>query len=118
MLQEFTVRAEYAYDYGMPQWLARVDHALAALRLERLFLGRHKFYHFRTWYKHALAPYVKEVLLDRRALQRSFFRPDVLERLVQDHVSGRGNHTLEIHRALTLELVHRELLDRWSGNTS
>jgi len=24
-LQEFLFKAEYAYDYGMPQWLARVD---------------------------------------------------------------------------------------------
>ena len=117
MLQEFTVKAEYAYDYGMPHWLVRTDRLLAPLGLERLFLGRHKFYHFRTWYRHALAPYLKEVLLDRRSLERSHFRPKVLQQLVEDHVSGRGNHTLEIHRALTLELTHRELLDRWAGST-
>jgi len=29
--QEITVKAEYAYDYGMPQWLSRIDHLLAAL---------------------------------------------------------------------------------------
>src|SRR5208282_4495532 len=23
---EFTFKADYAYDYGMPQWLAKVDH--------------------------------------------------------------------------------------------
>ena len=37
---EFTFKAEYAYDYGMPQAVARVDHALSVLHLERLFLGR------------------------------------------------------------------------------
>ncbi|MDR3736677.1 MAG: asparagine synthase-related protein, partial [Acidobacteriaceae bacterium] len=40
---EFTFKAEYAYDYGMPQSVARVDHALSRLHLEQLFLGRHKF---------------------------------------------------------------------------
>ncbi len=40
---EFTFKAEYAYDYGMPQWVAHVDHNLSALHLERLFLGRHKY---------------------------------------------------------------------------
>src|SRR5439155_16351081 len=45
--QEGSVRAEYVYDYGMPQWLAQIDHALTSMHLERLFLGRHKFYHFR-----------------------------------------------------------------------
>src|SRR5262249_25939233 len=54
---EFTFRAEYAYDYGMPQWLARVDHALSPLHLERLFLGRHKFCHYRVWYRDTLAGY-------------------------------------------------------------
>ena len=36
-------KAEYAYDMGMPQGLARIDHPLSALRLERLFLGRTRF---------------------------------------------------------------------------
>src|SRR5256885_10250537 len=71
-LQEFTFRAEYAYDYGMPQWLARVDRAFAPLRLEKLFLGRHKFYHFRTWYRDKLPSYLKEMLLDSRTLDRSY----------------------------------------------
>lgn len=109
-VHEFSAKAEYAYDYGMPRWVTRVDSAVRPLGLERLFLGRHKFYHFRTWYRNQLAPYVKEVLLDRRALERSFFGPGVLQRLVGDHVAGRANHTLELHRALTLELTHRELL--------
>ena len=48
---EFLFKAEYAYDMGMPQAVARVDHALSALHLERLFLGRHKVFHFRIWYR-------------------------------------------------------------------
>jgi asparagine synthase (glutamine-hydrolysing) len=117
-LREFSAKAEYAYDYGMPQRLVGIDRVLAPLQPERLFLGRHKFYHFRTWYRTTLAPYVQAVLLDQRSLERSFFAPGVLQRLVKAHVSGRGNHTLEIHRALTLELLQRELLDRGSGGAA
>ncbi len=47
-LLEFTFKAEYAYNEGMPQWLARLDHLVSPLRLERAFLGRHKYYHFRV----------------------------------------------------------------------
>ena len=65
-LLEFTFKAEYAYDHGMPQWMARIDHLLSPLHPERLFLGRHKFYHFRVWYRDALAKYVQEMLLDSR----------------------------------------------------
>ncbi len=108
---EFTFRAEYAYDYGMPQWLARMDHALSPLRLERLFLGRHKFCHYRVWYRDALAPYVREMLLDSRTLSRPYIQRNVLESLVQQHVKGEANFTTEIHRLLTLELQHRVFLD-------
>ena len=53
---EFTFKAEYAYDYGMPQWVARIDHVLSPLHLERLFLGRHKYAHYRVWYRDVLVP--------------------------------------------------------------
>ena len=35
-LLEFTFKSEYAYDYGMPQWVAAVDHIFSPLHLERL----------------------------------------------------------------------------------
>src|SRR5882757_6936175 len=69
---ESTFKAEYAYDYGMPQWLAQTDHLVSWAHLERLFLGRHKFNHFRVWYRDALSDYVRETLLDSRALARPY----------------------------------------------
>jgi asparagine synthase (glutamine-hydrolysing) len=110
-LLEFTIKAEYAYDYGMPQWMAGIDHALSPLRLERLFLGRHKFSHFRVWYRDALAKYVREILLDRRTLSRPFLEPKGVEAVVSSHLSGRRNYTSAIHKLLTLELLHRLFLD-------
>lgn len=110
-LLEFTFRAEYAYDYGMPQWLARIDHAFSPFHLERLFLGRHKFCHFRVWYRDAIAPYVREILLDPRTLSRPYIQREVLETMVQRHLTGHGNYTTEIHRLLTLELQHRLFID-------
>ena len=104
-------RAEYAYDYGMPDWLARLDGTFSALHLERLFLGRHKFYHFRYWYRSALAPYLREVLLDERSLSRAHIDRQQLRAVVEAHTGARGNYTLELHRLLSLELLHRTLLD-------
>jgi asparagine synthase (glutamine-hydrolysing) len=109
--QEFTFKGEYAFDYGMPTSLVRFDNALKFLHLERLFLGRHKYYHFRYFYRTALAPYLKEVLLDRRTLKRSFFEPKVVEDMVTAHITGRDNFTLEIHALLTAELIQRELIE-------
>lgn len=109
--QEFTFKAEYAYDYGMPQWLARIDHFVSPLHLERLFLGRHKFYHFRVWYRDELAAYLKDVLLDPRTLQRSYLRRNCLESMVMNHVRGTHNYTRELHKVLTTELTYRQFID-------
>jgi asparagine synthase (glutamine-hydrolysing) len=108
---EFTVKAEYAFDYGMPQSLARINHALAPLHLERLFLGRHKFNHYRVWYRDQLAHYVKDMLLDPRALSRPYLSRSAISAMVQAHTKGLQNYTLEIHKALTLELFHRLFID-------
>lgn len=110
-LEEFIVKAEYAYDYGMPQWLAKIDRVFTPLHLEQLFLGRHKFTHYRVWYRDVLASYVREMLLDRRALSRQYVRRQNVESLVQRHLKGAHNYTNEIHTLLTLELLHRLFLD-------
>jgi asparagine synthase (glutamine-hydrolysing) len=108
---EFTYKAEYAYDYGMPQWVAKVDHLLSPLHLERLFLGRQKFYHFRIWYRDRLAKYVREMLLDPKTLSRPCLNPQKVQEVVQGHLKGDRNYTTEINKLLTLELIHRHFLD-------
>jgi len=108
---QFTFKAEYAYDSGMPQWLARIDHFFSSWHLERIFLGRHKFSHFRIWYRDALSRYVQQILLDPRSLSRPFVEPQKLESIVRGHIEGRQNNTVAIHKMLTLELVHRLFID-------
>jgi asparagine synthase (glutamine-hydrolysing) len=108
---EFTFKTEYAYDYGMPQWLAGLDHFFSPLKLERLFLGRHKVYHYRVWYRDILASYVREMLLDSRTLSRPYLERKGVEGIVRGHLKGNRNYTTEIHRLLSLELLHRIFLD-------
>jgi len=108
--QEFTFKAEYAYDYGMPQWLAGLDYIFAPLHLERLFLGRHKVAHFRLWYRDELSDYLKEILLDPATLQRPYLNANSLEKILKAHSSGLRNYTFEIHKILTLEFIQRTLI--------
>ena len=110
--QEFTFKAEYAYDHGMPQRVARVDHAFSSFHLERLFLGRHKYYHFRVWYRDALAKYVQEMLLDPLTFSRPYLDRKTVEAVVTGHLQGGRNYTTEIHKLLSLELIHRLFIDR------
>ena len=109
--QEFTFKAEYAYDCGMPQWLARLDHAFAPLHLERLFLGRHKFHHFRVWYRDKLSRWLMEILLDSDARSRPYLRVNSLEGILKAHIRGHRNYAFEIHKILTLEFIHRRLIE-------
>jgi asparagine synthase (glutamine-hydrolysing) len=95
----------------MPQWIAQVDHLFAALHLERIWLGRHKIFHFRVWYRDQLANYVREMLLDSRSLSRAYLNPAAVRTIVSGHLKGNRNYTVEIHRLLTLELVHRLFLE-------
>jgi asparagine synthase (glutamine-hydrolysing) len=109
--QEFTFKAEYAYDYGMPQSFARLDHLFSGLGLQRLFLGRHKFLHFRVWYRDQLSSYIRQILLDPLALSRPYIQKKTLETMVARHLTGDRNYTTEIHRLLTMELLHRTFFD-------
>jgi asparagine synthase (glutamine-hydrolysing) len=107
----FTMKAEYAYDHGMPQWWARFDHLLSPFHLERIFLGRHKYYHFRVWYRDTVSKYVSEMLLDQRTLSRPYLDRRGVEAVIRGHLRGSRNYTTEIHKLLTLELLHRLFLD-------
>lgn len=106
--QEFTAKVEYAWDYGMPPWLVRGVRPLRPLRPERLFLGHHKFYHFRTWYREQLSDAFSSLPIELSHLP-ACYAAGVPRRMVEQHVSGRTNHTLDLHRLLTLHFIDRQL---------
>ncbi len=111
ILHRFTMRAEYAFEFGDPRWLTRLDRSLLGRRLERQFMGIHKFAHYSRWYRESLAPYVRELLLDSRTLSRPYLQRAAVERIVKEHVSGAANHTAAIHHLLSLEYIHRIFID-------
>jgi asparagine synthase (glutamine-hydrolysing) len=117
-LLEFSFKAEYAYDMGMPQRVAQVDHVFSALHLERLFLGRHKVFHFRIWYRDFLAQYVREMLLDSRSLSRPYVDRKGVTAIVEGHLRGSQNFTNEIHKLLALEMIHRLFIDNQKQRTN
>jgi asparagine synthase (glutamine-hydrolysing) len=102
----------------MPQWAARMNSWVAPLQLERIFLGRHKFLHYRVWYRDMLADYVQQILLDSRTLQRPFLERAKVEAMVKGHVRGNRNSTTAIHKLLTMELLFRQFFDARSEETS
>src|ERR1035437_645934 len=95
----------------MPQWVAGIDHMLAPLHLEKLFLGRNKFYHFRVWYRDRLSQYLKDILLDSRTLTRPYLKGKFFEQNLLSHIAGKRNYTVEISKILTTELIQRQLIE-------
>jgi asparagine synthase (glutamine-hydrolysing) len=95
----------------MPQWLARLDHTFAPLHLEKLFIGRHKFHHFRVWYRDQLSRRLKEMLLESDARSKPYLRANSLEEILEAHCSGQRNYAFEIHKILTLEFIQRKLIE-------
>jgi asparagine synthase (glutamine-hydrolysing) len=103
--------AEIGYDFGMPHWLSQVDCYLAPFHLERVFLGRNSFYHFRVWSRNELSDYVQEILLDGRTMSRPYLNKGFLEKMVNRHIKGQCNYVMEINKMLSVELVHRLLIE-------
>ncbi len=108
--RDFWHKAEHGYDYNLPQFGAKLDFLLKPLHLERVFLGREKFYFFRIWYRDFLASYLKEVLLDPESLNAPFVNKKQVESMVLAHTKGYGNHTKAITMLLTYVLTRKLLL--------
>ena len=62
-------------------------------------------------YRDELAGYVRDILLDSRSLARPYVVPEAVRTIVNGHLKGDRNYTIEINRLLTLELTHRLFLD-------
>lgn len=111
MMHRLTMRAEYAFEFGNPRWLNRLDRSLLGRSLERQFLGMHKFTHFGLWYRNELAGYVREMLLDSRTLSRPYLNRSAVEAMVERHLTGEVVNTPSIHKLLNLEHIHRLFID-------
>jgi asparagine synthase (glutamine-hydrolysing) len=111
---ESLFKSEYYYNHGMPHWLATVNYTLKMSEIEKLFLGRHKFEHYRIWFRSELSTYIRDIILDSRTMNRECFNKRFLEKMVSRHTRGDRNYTNEISKTITVELVHRLFLEKYS----
>ena len=92
--------------------VSRIDSLiLSPLHVNKVFLGFEDFRHYNMWFRRELASYLKEMLLDNRTLGRPYWNAKHLVRIVNDHVNGRGRYLSEIRKVLTIELIHRVLVE-------
>jgi asparagine synthase (glutamine-hydrolysing) len=63
------------------------------------------------WFREEHRELPAEVLLDRRSLDRGYFRRDQIEYLIQEHRDHVANHSARLWTLLQLEMWHREVLE-------
>jgi asparagine synthase (glutamine-hydrolysing) len=64
-----------------------------------------------VWFRGGLTEVFADVLGSGRTRQRGYFQPAFIDRLVQEHLSGRRDHTLRLWQLLVFELWHRQYVD-------
>jgi asparagine synthase (glutamine-hydrolysing) len=63
-----------------------------------------------TWMCGELKELVSTTLLDAQTLQRGYFQPSGVKRMLDEHLQGRRDHSARLWRLLIFELWHRNFL--------
>jgi hypothetical protein len=66
---------------------------------------------FPAWIRGPLKNYVKEILLDSSTIQRGYFEPKALEKMIADHQKGKKDHWPEISTLISFEISNRLFFD-------
>ncbi len=64
------------------------------------------------WFRLELVDFLRQILLSPTCLNRGLFRPQVVTRLVEDHIAGRSDHAYQLWNLLMLECWFRGFYDR------
>ena len=64
------------------------------------------------WLRKDLKDMIYDVLLDKTSNERGYFRKESIQGLVDEHISGRRNHSFRLWNLLCLELWHKMFIDK------
>jgi len=64
-----------------------------------------------AWLRSSFSGLLDEYLTSDRALSRNHFEPDFVRRMVEEHLSGEGNHGDRLWLLLNLEIWQRVFID-------
>jgi asparagine synthase (glutamine-hydrolysing) len=70
------------------------------------------------WFRKELRDYIYEILLDNKTMNRGYFKREGIERLLNDHITLRYDHSARIWALLVLEIWFRVFMDKEDGLVS
>ena len=65
-----------------------------------------------SWYKQSAVDYIRQLILAPRAVDRGYFNPSYLQRILDDHLSDRRNNRFLIWSLMCFEWWNRLFVDR------
>lgn len=100
---------DFLYNWErLPKFHMKVFDLMDMFGINSIYKGREYWHHYRIWFRKQLGEYIEQIILDPRTLNRHFYNPQFLEKMVKDHRAGRSNYTREIDKILTFELWLRQ----------
>jgi len=106
-----TMPSHYKLRDGTGKWILR--RAMAGLIPDEILNARKQGFAppEDTWFRGALQPYLREMLLGPRGSARGLFSRPAIETLLDEHASGTRNHKKLLWSLVSLEQWQRTFLD-------
>jgi asparagine synthase (glutamine-hydrolysing) len=70
-----------------------------------------------VWFRGNLRELFSDTLLAPSFLQRGYFQPAFVRRIVDEHLSGKRDHTLRLWQLVVFDCWHRQYADRRAGKS-
>ena len=105
-----TFKLDYWRNVELPKSLWPLYGLLSGIPATESLLPRHRYLHYRRWFRTEFADYLRERLSDPQLLRSHLWNRRVLEQLADDHISGRKNCLGEIATVLNCSAIERLLL--------
>lgn len=75
------------------------------------YTGKRPYKDYANWFRGPLKPWVEDNLLSQKHLNRGYFKPESVRRLVQEHMSGQKDHVIKLGAMMSVELWHQQSID-------
>lgn len=72
--------------------------------------SRKPYADYNQWFRTILKDWLEHILLNKRALERGYYNPEFIRKLVTEHMQGK-NHAVRLGELLSIELWHQQFLD-------
>ncbi len=67
----------------------------------------------KNWIMQELRPLLLDTLSESRIKKRGYFRPEYVQQLIQEHLSGKENHSHRLWALMVFEIWHQMYIDRY-----